>query len=271
MPDERRIILTLRLSSKPAYIRSCCIYARGCSLVSRRFTARPHARAVACILASTRESTAVKGGSRVGRLGNEGLWRAAIAFVLILAMPGAVLAESDCWCARYVDLRDEVPTRNVSVLLRIAASVGLTGATFWAVDALGLPNASWYKVGALVSGLSNTASALADLMLPTSRALERDAERIAESTLSEDLCAETLAEYAASVRTRRYVRGSIGLASGVAQFLLLSPYGTYATGDIYDYIYLVTGGLELGGGLISILFPTGFERGFEDAVEACGP
>jgi len=189
--------------------------------------------------------------------------------ILLLAASLPVVADSDCWCAQFVDLQHEVPTRNSSVILRIAASVGLTAGTFWAVDALGLPNPQWYKVGALVTGLSNTASALADLLLPTERGLERDADRIAASTLSEALCEETIAEYDSRVSTRRYLKGGVNLASGAAQLLLLGPGGVYATGDIYDYIYLITGGIDVVAGAIGVLFPTRFESEYRDAVDAC--
>lgn len=193
-----------------------------------------------------------------------------VAGIIVIALSAAILAKSDCWCAQFVDLQDEVSTRNASVFFRIAASVGLTGAAYWAADALGLPNPQWYKVGALVSGIANTASALADLMLPTQRAIERDAERIAESTLSEELCADTLSAYAGSVRAHRFVEGLVRMGSGAAQLLLLSPYGTYATGDIYDYVFLVTGGIDIVAGLINVIFPTRFERDYDDAVGACG-
>ena len=194
-----------------------------------------------------------------------------ITLIVILSLAASipVLADSDCWCAQYVDLQHEVPTRNSIVILRIAASLGLTAGTFWAVDALGLPNPQWYKVGALVSGLSNTASALVDLMIPTERELERDAERIADSTLSEDLCEETIADYKSRVSTHRYIKGGIGLASGASQLLLLGPGGVYSTGDIYDYVYLITGGIDIVGGAIGVLFPTRFEMDYRDAVDAC--
>jgi len=200
--------------------------------------------------------------------------RFAVVVTLLLSMAtligGAAFADSDCWCAQYVDLQDEVPTRSGSVFLRIAASVGLTALTYWGVDWVGLPNAQWYKVGALVTGLGNTADALADLMLPSERSLVRDAERIAESVLVEDLCEQTIDRYYANVRTHRYVSSAIHIASGAAQLLLLGPTGAYRTGDFYDYVYLVTGGLEIAGGAIGVLFSTPFERAYQDAVDACG-
>ena len=194
----------------------------------------------------------------------------AVAVVVLGVSAGALANDSDCWCAQFVDLQDEVPTRGSSVLLRLAASAGLTGVTFWAADALGLPNAQWVKVGALVSGVSSSASALADLLLPTQRGIDRAEQDVAESVLSEDLCQETLAGFARSVRSHRFISGAIDIGSGLAQLALLSPYGTYATGDIYDYVYLVTGGIDLVGGALSILFQTPFERGFRDARELCG-
>ena len=195
----------------------------------------------------------------------------AFAVLALLFSSMAVLADSDCWCAQYVDLQDEVPTSSGSTVLRIAASVGLTALTYWAVDWVGLPNAQWYKVGALVSGVANTASALADLMLPSERSLERDAERISESVLAEDLCEETINGYFVSTRTHRYVTGAIHVTSGIAQLLLLGPAGVYATGDFYDYVYLVTGGIDLVAGTIGLIFPTPFEPAYRDAVAACSP
>jgi len=194
-----------------------------------------------------------------------------VAIALLSLSAAAVGADPDCWCAQFVDLEDEAPTRDASVFFRIAASAALTGVTLWGVDALGLPNAQWYKISALVMGASNTASALADLALPTARSIEADAERIAESILSEELCADTLAEYAQATRMHRYVSGIADLGSGMAQILLLSPYGRYASGGIYDYVFLVTGGIDIAGGLIRLVFPTRFERSYVEAREACGP
>ncbi len=194
-----------------------------------------------------------------------------VAIVAVCLSAGVAWADSDCWCAQFVDLEDEIPTRNTSVFLRIAASAALTGLTWWGVDAIGLPNAQWYKISGLVVGISNAASALADLALPTDRAIARDAERIARSTLSEDLCADTLAGYAETTRTHRYITGLVDVGSGMTQILLLSPYGRYASGEIYDYVFLVTGGIDIVAGLIDLLFPTRFERAYREARETCGP
>ena len=90
------------------------------------------------------------------------------------SISGAAQVDSDCWCAQYVGLREDTPTRGSDVLLRIAASAALTGATYWGVDYFGVPNADYYKISALVSGISSTADALADLALPTRRSIERD-------------------------------------------------------------------------------------------------
>lgn len=195
----------------------------------------------------------------------------AAIVVLLVSLSLSSLADSDCWCAQYVDLEADVPTRTTNVFLRLGASVLLTGATLWGVDAVGLPHADWYKVGAIVAGASNVAHALNDLLLPTERSVEKDADRIAESTLSEDLCRGTLEDYLQAVRAHRLINGGINLASGAAQLLLLSPYGRYATGEIYDYVYLVTGGIDTLGGLFNVLFPTRFERLFGEAAAACLP
>ena len=196
---------------------------------------------------------------------------AAVVVLALLVLSATVLADSDCWCAQYVDLQDEVPTRSGSVFLRIAASVGLTSLSYWAVDWFGLPNAQWYKVGALVSGLSNTATAVASLMLPSERSLERDAEDIAASVLLEGQCERTIARYYASTRAHRYVKNAIHVLSGTAQILLLGPSGAYSTGDFYDYVYLITGGLDLIGGTIGLIFSSPFERAYGEAVAACSP
>ena len=196
--------------------------------------------------------------------------RGVVAVVLILSLASVALADSDCWCAQFVDLREDVPTQGSSIFLSIAASVALTGAGLWAINWVSPPNAQWYRTGALLWGGSNIASALSNLLLPTRRSIERDADRIANSVLSEDLCAETLTEYSGRVGLHRYVSSGINVVSGAAQILLLSPIGTYATGDFYDYVFLVTGGLELVGGLISILFSTTFERDVREARETCG-
>ena len=87
--------------------------------------------------------------------------------------------------------------------------------------------------------------------------------------LSESLCQDTLAGYAERVRTHRYLSGVVNLGSGAAQILLLSPYGQYATGEVWDYLFLVTGGIDIVGGLINLLFSTPFERNFRDAKQAC--
>jgi len=199
-------------------------------------------------------------------------WAAKLLVLLaVLSLSGATaLADSDCWCAQFVGLQDDVPVRGTSVFLRIVASAALTGGTFWAVDALGLPNAQWYKISALVSGTSNIASALADLTLPTRASIDRDEQEIARSTLSETLCADTLTGYASDVRTHRYLSGAIGIGSGIAQLALLSPTGRYATGSVLDYVFLITGGIDILGGLIDVLFSTRFERDVRDAREACG-
>jgi len=169
-----------------------------------------------------------------------------------------------------VDLQEEVPTRGSSVFLSIAASVALTGAGLWAINWVKPPNAQWYRTAALLWGGSNIASALSNLMLPTRRSIERDADRIADSELSEGLCADTLTGYSGQVSMHRFVSNGISVTSGIAQILLLSPIGTYATGDFYDYVFLVTGGLELVGGVIGLLFSTRFERDVREARLDCG-
>jgi len=155
-------------------------------------------------------------------------------------------------------------------LLRLASSIGLTAAMIWGANSLGLPNAAWLRTSSLVLGVSNAASALADLALPTQRSIEADAQRLADSTLSESLCADTLDGYAMRIRVHRYVSGLVNIGSGVAQIALLSPNGTYATGDVYDYVFLVTGAIDIASGLIDVLFSTRFERGVRDARLACG-
>jgi len=197
-------------------------------------------------------------------------WILVGATILGLGLSGLAQVDSDCWCAQYVDLREDVPTRNSSVFLRIAASAALTGLSFWGVDYLNPPNAQYYKISALVSGVSSTASALADLALPTVRSIGRDEDAIAKSTLSEGLCADTLMGYASRVRAHRYLSGAINLGSGAAQILLLSPIGQYATGDVWDYLFLVTGAIDIIGGLFDIIFSTSFERDVRDARRACG-
>jgi len=203
------------------------------------------------------------------------LHKAAVCVVVGMAILGLGLTslgqdDSDCWCAQYVGLRDDVPTRGSFVLLRIAASAALTGLTYWGVDYFGIPNAQAYKASALLSGASSTALALADLALPTQRSIERDGDRIAESTLSEDLCAKTLTSYYTGSQAHRYLSGTINIASGIAQVLLFSPNGTYATGQFWDYLFYVTGGLDIIGGLINFFFPPSFERDFREALEICG-
>ena len=201
-------------------------------------------------------------------------WRGAvrgglIALVLV-CLSGAALADSDCWCAQFVDLREEIPTRGSSVFLSIAASTALTGAALWGINAYNPPNAQGYRMGALLIGGSNIASALSNLLLPTERSIERAEDRIAESVLDEDLCADTLRGYSSRVGIQRFVSGGIDVVSGLGQILLLSPYGTYATGDFYDYVFLVTGGIDIVGGLIGILFSTRFERDVREARRTCG-
>jgi len=196
--------------------------------------------------------------------------RIILVALVVVGISLPVLADSDCWCAQYVDLREDIPTRSGSFLLRVVANVALIGLTYWGVDYAGLPNADWYKVGALVTGGANIASAMTDLMRPTERTIARDEDRIAESVLSEDLCKDTLTGYASRVRTHRFLKGAIDVGSGVAQIALLSPYGTYATGDFLDYVYLVTGGIDIIGGTIKALFSTSFERDVRDARRTCG-
>lgn len=195
--------------------------------------------------------------------------RVAVVALVVFAVSWTVLADSDCWCAQFVDLREDVPTRSGSVFLRIAANAALIGLTYYVVDYVGPPNGDWYKMGALVTGGSNIGSSLASLMLPTKRAIERDEDDIAASVLSEDLCADTLRGYASRTTTHRVVKSAIDVASGLAQVFLLSPYGTYATGEILDYVYLVTGAIDIIGGAIKVLFPTSFERDVRDARKAC--
>lgn len=195
--------------------------------------------------------------------------RALIVVLLVAGISGAAFADSDCWCAQFVDLRGDVPTRGSSTFLSVAASVALIGFTYWGVDAAGLPNATWYKTGALVTGGSSIASALSNLLLPTKRSIERDEDDIADSVLSEDLCADTLSGYAGRTATHRIVNSAIDIGSGLAQVFLLSPYGTYATGEFLDYVYLVTGAIDLIGGVIKALFSKPFERDVRDARQEC--
>jgi len=201
-------------------------------------------------------------------------WRGAVrgglVALVLVCLSGATLADSDCWCAQFVDLRDEIPTRGSSVFLSIAASAALTGAALWGINTYNPPNAQGYRMGALLIGGSNIASALTNLLLPTERSIERSEDRIAESVLSEDLCADTLRGYSSRVGMHRFVSGGIDVASGLGQILLLSPYGTYARGDLYDYVFLVTGGIDIVGGLIDILFSTRFERDVREARRTCG-
>ena len=196
--------------------------------------------------------------------------RILVVALVVLGISWTVLADSNCWCAQFVDLREDVPTRSGSALLRIAGNVALIGLTYYGVDYVGLSNGDWYKMGALVTGVSNIGLALNNLLLPTERAIERDEDEIAASMLSEDLCADTLRGYAGRVTTHRLVKSAIDMASGLAKVFLLSPYGTYATGEIFDYVYLVTGAIDLIGGTIKVLFRTSFERGMRDARKACG-
>lgn len=196
--------------------------------------------------------------------------RVLVMALVVLGISWTVLADSDCWCAQFVDLREDVPTRSGSTLLRIAANVVLIGFTYYGVDYVGLPNGDWYKMGALVTGVSNIGSSLTNLLLPTKRAIERDEDDIAASVLSEDLCADTLKGYAGRTSMHRLVNSAIDVTSGLAQVFLLSPYGTYATGMLLDYVYLVTGAIDIIGGAIKVLFPTSFERDVRDARKACG-
>lgn len=196
--------------------------------------------------------------------------RVLVVAVVVLGLSWTVLADSDCWCAQFVGLREDVPTRSGSVLLRTAANLALIGFTYYGVDYVGLPNGDWYKMGALVTGTSNIGSALTNLLLPTERAIERDEDDIAASVLSEELCADTLKGYASRVTMHRLVNGAIDVVSGLAQIFLLSPYGTYATGDVLDYVYLVTGAIDIIGGAVKALFSTSFERDVRDARRACG-
>ena len=196
--------------------------------------------------------------------------RVLVMVLVVLGISWTVLADSDCWCAQFVGLREDVPTRSGSFLLKTAANVALIGLTYYSVDYVGLPNGDWYKMGALVMGVSNIGSALTNLLLPTKRAIERDEDEIAASILSEDLCADTLRGYAGRTSTHRLIGSAIDMTSGLAQVLLLSPYGTYATGTVYDYVYLVTGAIDIIWGAIKLLFSTSFERDVRDARRACG-
>ena len=196
--------------------------------------------------------------------------RVLVVALVVLGISWTVLADSDCWCAQFVDLREDVPTRSGSTFLRIAANVALIGFTYYGVDYVGLPNGDWYKMGALVTGVSNIGSSLTNLLLPTKRAIEEDEDEIAASVLSEDLCADTLRGYAGRTSMHRLVNSAIDVVSGLAQVFLLSPYGTYATGEILDYVYLVTGAIDIIGGAIKVLFATPFERDVRDARRACG-
>ena len=200
---------------------------------------------------------------------NVAVWVLVGGVVLGLGLSTVAQVDSDCWCAQYVDLREDVPVRGSSVFLRIAASAALTGLTYWGVDYFAVPNAQSYKVGALVSGISSTADALADLAMPTRRSIERDEDEIAASVLSESLCRDTLNGYASQVRTHRYLSGVVNLGSGAAQILLLSPIGQYATGDVWDYLFYVTGGIDIIGGMINLLFATPFERAAREARQTC--
>ena len=205
----------------------------------------------------------VQSGIRLGQV--------MIVVLLLVGISGVlVLADSDCWCAQFVDLREDIPTRRGSVLLSTVASAALIGVTFYATDYLGLPNADWVKMGALVTGVGNISSSLSNLLLPTERAVERAEDRIADSVLDEELCADTLTGYAGRVSLHRYLNSAIDIVSGLAQVLLLSPTGTYATGELWDYVYLVAGGIDLIGGVIKALFSTPFERDVRDARRACG-
>lgn len=192
-----------------------------------------------------------------------------VGTILGLGLSGMAQLDSDCWCAQYVDFRDDVPTRDSTVFLRLAASLALAGLTYWGVDYYAVPNAQSYKVSALVSGISSTADAVADLALPTRRSVERNEDDIAASVLSESLCKDTLTGYASQARTHRYLSGIVNLGSGAAQILLLSPIGQYATGDMWDYLFYITGGIDIVGGVINLLFSTPFERDVRDARLAC--
>jgi len=196
--------------------------------------------------------------------------RVLVVGLLLLGFSCTVLADSDCWCAQFVGLREDVPTRSGSVLLRIAANVALIGLTSYSVDYVGLPNGDWYKMASLVTGISGISSALSDLLLPTKRAIERDEDEIAASVLSEDLCADTLNGYARRTTTHRLINSAIDVTSGLAQVYLLSPYGPYGQGEILEYVYLVTGAIDLIAGTIKVLFRTSFERDVRDARTACG-
>ena len=202
-------------------------------------------------------------------LRSSGLVRVLAVALVVLSISWTVLADSDCWCAQYVGLREDVPTRSGSVLLKTAANLALIGFTYYGVDYVGLPNGDWYKMGALVTGVSNIGSALTNLLLPTKRAIERGEDDIAASVLSEELCADTLRGYAGRVTMHRLVNSAIDVVSGLAQVFLLSPYGTYATGDVLDYVYLVTGAIDVIGGAIKVLFSKPFERDVWDARRAC--
>lgn len=192
-----------------------------------------------------------------------------VGTILGLGLSVMAQVDSDCWCAQYVDLREDVPVRGSSVFLRVAASAALAGLTYWGVDYFAVPNAQYYKVSALVSGISSTADALADLALPSKSSIDRDEDDIAASVLSESLCQDTLNGYASQVRTHRYLSGVVNLGSGAAQILLLSPIGQYATGEVWDYLFYVTGGIDIIGGVINLLFSTPFERDVRDARQAC--
>jgi hypothetical protein len=211
-----------------------------------------------------------RNGGFMNGLRNSRLVRVLVVALVVLGLSWTVLADSDCWCAQFVDLREDVPTRSGSVFLGIAANVALIGLTYYVVDYVSPLNGDWYKMGALVTGASNIGSSLTNLLLPTKRAIERDEDEIAASVLSEDLCAATLKGYASRVTMHRLLNSGIDMASGLAQIFLLSPYGTYATGEILDYVYLVTGAIDIIGGAINVLFSKAFERDVRDAQEACG-
>ena len=196
--------------------------------------------------------------------------RGILVLVLILSLASMALADSNCWCSQFVDLRDDIPTRGSSPFLSIAASVALTGAGLYVVDLFNPPNATWYRTGALIWGASNIASALTTLLLPTPRSVERAADGIVDSSLSGSLCAATLTDFAGRVSLQRFVSGGIDVASGLGQIFLLSPIGAFATGGFYDWVFLLTGGLDFVGGLLRVLFPTGFERDVRAARLDCG-
>jgi len=193
------------------------------------------------------------------------------ALLLALCSSSAGLADTGCWCARFEELADGIPTRSPSLLLGLGVTAATSALSIWSVDLLGLSHPEWFKAGAVVSGVSSAASSLVGLVLPSRRDIKRDVDFAAGIGLNADLvCAEALAGHADAVRTHRYLSGLIDLGTGVTHILLLSPYGTYARGDVWDYLYLASGIVKMLFGLADLALPTSFERDYADAVLQCG-